>query len=84
MAEPEVEAAWRAEFERAGEGCDYLLNGSLTDDTTEETTFRWLGDESEVQRLREEREHHYLRWIVLALIAAVVVGLITIGLTFLH
>jgi hypothetical protein len=59
MAEPEVEAAWRAEFERAGEGCDYLLNGSLTDDTTEETTFRWLGDESEVQRLREEREHHY-------------------------
>jgi hypothetical protein len=74
MAEPEVEAAWRAEFERA----------SLTDDTTEETTFRWLGDESEVQRLREGREHHYLRWIVLALIAAVIVGLIAIGLTFLH
>ena len=44
MAEPEVEAAWRAEFERAGEGRDYLLNGSLTDDTTEETPFRWLGD----------------------------------------
>ena len=39
MAEPEVEAAWRAEFERAGEGRDYLLNGSLTDDATEETTF---------------------------------------------
>ena len=84
MAEPEVEAAWRAEFERAGEGRDYLLNGSLTQDTTEGTAFRWLGDESEVQRLCEEREHHYLRWVVLALIAAVIVGLITIGLTFLH
>ena len=84
MAEPEAQAAWRAEFERAGEGRDYLLNGSSTDDTTEETTFRWQGDEFEVQRLREEREHHYLRWIVLALIAAVIVGLIAIGLTFLH
>ena len=57
---------------------------SLIDGTTEETTFRWLGDESEVQRLREEREHHYLWWAVLALIAAVIVGLIAIGLTFLH
>ena len=84
MAEPEVEAAWRAEFERAGEGRDRLLHGSLTDEPTEKTTLRWVGDEAEVQRLREEREHHYLRWVVLALIAAVIVGLITIGLTFLH
>jgi hypothetical protein len=69
MPDPEMEA----EFERTGEG-----------ETRKQTAFRWLGDEAEVQRLREEREHHYLRWIVLALIAAVIVGLIAIGLTFLH
>jgi hypothetical protein len=37
-----------------------------------------------VQRLREESAHHYVRWTVLALIAAVIVGLIAFGLTFLH
>ena len=46
MPDPEVEA----EFERTGEG-----------ETRKQTAFRWLGDEAEVQRLREEREHHYLR-----------------------
>jgi hypothetical protein len=46
--------------------------------------FRWLGDEAEVQRLREESTHHYLRWTFLAAIAAVIVALIAFGLTFLH
>jgi hypothetical protein len=68
MPDPEVEA----EFERTGEG-----------ETRKQTAFRWLGDEAEVQRLREEREHHYLRWAVLTLIGAVIVGFIAMGLTFL-
>jgi hypothetical protein len=33
---------------------------------------------------REESAHHYVRWTVLALIAAVIVGLFAFGLTFLH
>jgi hypothetical protein len=79
MAEPEVEAAWRAEFERVGED-----SGSLSGEAKRQPAFRWLGDEAEVQRLREESAHHYLRWTVLALAAAVLVGLIAFGLTFLH
>jgi hypothetical protein len=81
MAEPEVDAAWRAEFERVGEGDD---RGSLSRETNRQPVFRWLGDKAEVQRLREERAHHYLRWTFLAVAAAVIVGLIAFGLTFLH
>jgi hypothetical protein len=78
MAEPEVEAAWRAELERVGEDHD------RASETNRRPAFRWLGDEAEVRRLREESAHHYVRWTVLALIAAVIVGLIAFGLTFLH
>jgi hypothetical protein len=81
MAEPEVEAAWRAELERVG---DDRNRGSANGETKKQPAFRWLGDEAEVQRLREESAHHYVRWTVLALIAAVIVGLIAFGLTFLH
>ena len=78
MAEPEVEAAWRAELERVGEDHDRVS------ETNRRAAFRWLGDEAEVQRLREESTHHYLRWTFLAAIAAVIVALIAFGLTFLH
>jgi hypothetical protein len=81
MAEPEVEASWRAEFERAGEDGDRVI---LSGEIKKQPAFRWLGDEAEVQRLREESTHHYLRWTFLAVIAAVIVGLIAFGLTFLH
>jgi hypothetical protein len=81
MAEPEVEAAWRAESDRVGEDGD---RGSLSGETNRQPAFRWLGDEAEVERLREESTHHYLRWTLLAIIAAVIVGLIAFGLTFLH
>ena len=78
MAEPEVEAAWRAELERVGEDRDRVS------ETKRQAAFRWLGDQAEVQRLREESAHHYLRWTFLAVIAAAIVGLIAFGLTFLH
>jgi len=80
MAEPEVEAAWCAELERGGD----RDRGSANGETKRQAAFRWLGDQAEVQRLREESAHHYVRWTVLALIAAVIVGLIAFGLTFLH
>ena len=78
MAEPEVAAAWRAELERVGEDRDRVS------ETKRQAAFPWLGDQAEVQRLRKESAHHYVRWTVLALIAAVIVGIIAFGLTFLH
>ena len=87
MAEPEVEAAWRAEFERSGatQLRDVLNSGDgLTDELKRQAAFRWLGDEAEARRLREEQTHHYVRWTFFAAVAAVIVGLIGVGLTFLH
>ena len=87
MAEPEVEAAWRAEFKRIGERQlrDALNSGvGIADEPKRQAAFRWLGDEAEEQRLREERAYHYFRWTFFAAIAAVIVALIGVGLTFLH
>jgi hypothetical protein len=87
MADPEVEVAWRAEFRRIGEKQlrDALNSGvGIAEEPKRQAAFRWLGDEAEERRLREEKTYHYVRWTFFAAIAAVIVGLIGVGLTFLH
>jgi hypothetical protein len=87
MAEPEVEAAWRAEFKRIGEKQlrDALNSGDgIADEPKRQVAFRRLGDEAEERRLRENKTYHYVRWTFFAAIAAVIVGLIGVGLTLLH
>ena len=79
MAEPNVEAAWRAEFKRI-HATEAFHSGS--DDP--KATFRWSGDEAEAQRLQEEHTHHYLRWTFFGAVAVMIVGLIAVGLSFLH
>ena len=81
MAEPEVEAAWRAEFERSGvtQIRDALSGGGLADEKSQ-AAFRWLGDEAEARRLQQEKTYHYVRWILLVGVAAVIAGLIAVCL----
>jgi hypothetical protein len=81
MAEPEVEAAWRAEFGRIRE-TEAHHGGHPVPDSAK-ADIRWSGDEVEVRRLREEHDHHYLRWGFLSTVAVMIVGLIGVGLTFL-
>ena len=78
MAEPEVEAAWRAEFER--------IHETETFDSPDDpmAAFRWSGDQAEARRLQEEHTHHYLRWAFVGAFAAVIVSVIGVGLSFLH
>jgi hypothetical protein len=85
MAEPEVEAAWRAEFERSGvkELRDALRGDGFSDELKRQAAFRWLGDEAEAQRLQQERTYHYIRWIILVAVAAVIAGVIAVGLALL-
>jgi hypothetical protein len=78
VAEPEVEAAWRAEFERIHEPETF----DSPDDPM--AAFRWSGDEAEARRLQEEHTHHYLRWAFVGAFAAVIVSVIGVGLSFLH
>jgi hypothetical protein len=81
MAEPEVEAAWQAELGRiheteASHNGDAIINSA-------KAAFRWSGDEAEARRLKEEHTHHYVRWTFVGASAAVIVGLIGVGLSFL-
>jgi hypothetical protein len=85
MAEPEVEAAWRAEFERSGvtQTRDALSVGGFTDEKRQ-AAFRWLGDEAEAQRLQQQQTYHYIRWTFLIAIAVVIASLIALGLSLLR
>ena len=87
MAEPDVEAAWRAEFERSGAAQlrEALNSGAgFTDELKRQAALRWLGDEAEARRLQQEHTYHYVRWTFLVAFAAVIVGLITLGLALLR
>jgi hypothetical protein len=82
VAEPEVEAAWRAEFGRiheteASHNSNAVINGA-------KAAFRWSGDAAEARRLKEEHTHHYARWTFVGASAAAIVGLIGVGLSFLN
>ena len=77
MAEPEVEAAGESS---SGEFPTEAFD-SGPDDAKE--AFRWSGDEAEARRLQEEHAHHYLRWTFVGACAAMIVGLIGVGLSFL-
>jgi hypothetical protein len=83
MAEPEVEAAWRAELERISEKQPSDTLGSSSP-SNKQVPLHWLGDEAEARRLRQEHAHHYLRWTFLAAIGAVIAILIAEGLALLH
>ena len=74
MAEPEVEAAWRAEFRR--------IHDAETGSDGSKTAFWWSGYEIEALRLQEEHAHHYLRWTFVGASAVMIVGLIGVGLSF--
>ena len=86
MAEQEVEAAWRAEFERSGakELRDALNGDGFTNELKRQAAFRWPGDEAEAQRLQQIQTYHYVRWTFLVAIAAVIAGLIAVGLALLR
>ena len=86
MAEQEVEAAWRAEFERSGakELRDALDGDGFTNELKRQAAFRWLGDEAEARRLQEGQTYHYARWTFLVAVAAVTAGLIVVGLALLR
>ena len=81
MAEPNVEAAWRAEFKRFHATETYRNANVFPDDPKAE--FRWSGEDAEVRRLQEEHTHHYLRWTFLSTVAVMIVGLIGVGLSYL-
>jgi hypothetical protein len=68
----EQQEAWFVGRATSGDG--------LTDELKRQAAFRWLGDEAEAQRLQQEQTYHYVRWTFLVAVAAVIAGLIAVGL----
>ena len=81
MPTAEEEAAWRAEFEGAGETeiCDGLK--LIQHEPTRQFAFRWLREQASARKLREEQTYRYVRWTFWAAVAAVIVGIIGVAVT---
>jgi hypothetical protein len=83
MPSAEEEAKWRAEFEAAGE--TEIRDGLnlMQDEPKRQFAFRWLREEAGARKLRDEQTHRYVRWTFWAALAAVIVGIIGVGVTLL-
>jgi anti-sigma-K factor RskA len=79
----EQEAEWRTEFERFGEEqTRWAVHSGQFTESKRQFAFRWLGDEARARRIREQRTYQYVRWTFVAAVAAVIVGLIGIAMTY--
>jgi hypothetical protein len=85
MADLEQEAAWRTEFEADGERAvhDTIYRGSgIYPDPKRSFALRWLR-EKEVERERQEQKmHSYVRRTFWAAVAAVIVGIVGVLVTW--
>ena len=54
--------------------------GRFSGEWKRQAAFRWLGDEAEARLAQEEKTYHYVRWTLLVAIAAVIAGLMAVGL----
>jgi hypothetical protein len=83
MAKFELEEEWREEVRRLGEAQSRdPSNRGLFDEA--ESRIRSPGDQAEARRLLDQQTHHYFQWGFVAVLAAIIVGLIVFGLTFVH
>jgi hypothetical protein len=82
MSNVDDEAKWRVEFEAAGET---EIRDGLTlmqHEPKRQFAFRWLREQENALRLREEQTHRYVRWTFWAAVAAVIVGIIGVVVTW--
>lgn len=87
MPNAEEEAAWRAEFEAAGESevRDVIYRGpGMYPDPKRLAALRWLREQARGRNLREKQTHRYAWWTLWAAIAAVVVGVVGVAVTWFH
>jgi hypothetical protein len=79
------EEEWRAEFERFGEEqVRSSVASGLFHEQKRQFAFRWLGDEALARRAREKKTYEYVRWTLVAAVAAVIVGIFGIVATLLR
>jgi hypothetical protein len=87
MAETKEEAQWRATFKAEGETAirDAMNFRSVPyPEPMRQFAFKWLREQEALRRHREDQMQHYVRWTLYAAIAAVIVGVIGVAVTWLH
>ena len=87
MPDNEHEIKWRAEFDAAGEHevRDRLSKPAhMNHEPQRQFAFRWLREQEQYKKVREQQMYSYARWTLWAAAAAVVVGVIGVLVTWLH
>ena len=81
----EQEAQWRKEFETAGReaiySVVYMRHGSF-DEPKRQFAFRWLREKEKEAESQGAAAHWYAKWTFWAAVAAVVVGVIGVFVTW--
>jgi hypothetical protein len=63
---------------------EQLINYKPVSEPKRQFGFKWLGEQAEARRVREERTYRYVQWTFFAALAAVFVGVIGVLVTLLH
>ena len=85
MPDAEEGAKWRAEFDADGETAlrDALNYRSVPfPEPKRQFAFRWLREQEKARKFRDQQMHRYVRWTLLAALAAVIVGIIGVLVTW--
>jgi hypothetical protein len=81
MTDADQEAKWRAELEKAGN--DAVRREHMTfPEPKRQLAFRWLREKEKAREARDEAAQWYLKWTFRAAVAAVVVGIIGVVVTY--
>jgi hypothetical protein len=87
MADTDEQTKWRAGFDEAGEREVHarLSNPAhMNHQPQRQFAYRWLREQETARILREQQMHCYVRWTLWVAVAAVIVGIIGVVVTWLH
>jgi hypothetical protein len=81
MADTEQEAQWRTEFAKVGLDAVHR-EFSIFPEPKRQFAFRWLREKERAREAREEASHWYSKWTFVAAVAAVIVGVVGVVVTW--
>ena len=81
MADTDQEAQWRVEFQRVGRDAIYRGH-NMFDEPRRQFAFRWLRERELEDEQRANSAQWYAKWTFMAAVAAVIVGIIGVLVTW--
>jgi hypothetical protein len=84
MVHLEDESAWRVEFEETGETLlrDALNRGGVYNhEAKREAALRWLSEQEQARKSREEKMYRLVRWTLLVAVATMIASILSLVVT---